>query len=287
LGGPRAPSEESHFVDRFTSGGQIVGGEVEGSKRAIAARSVSYLVLCITQFALAFGALAGAQERTIRFAGRDWTVKDGDRMGPGPNDWSRDCVFVDARGRLHLRILHRDGRWFSAEVTTTERLGFGRYQFQVDGPIDKLDKSIVLGLFNYPTRDVGGDGTNEIDIEFARWAIATAPNGNFTVWPAKRERKQTSHTYEFALKGTATTQRFTWSPRSILFQSLSGYRDDDRAEIARCAFAPADYEDAIPQSPLPLHINLWLFRGTPPEDGKEVEIVIRSVTFTPEKPPSP
>src|SRR4051812_29784594 len=95
--------------------------KVQNAKWKTATPWVFYFALCILQFAFASCAPVGAQERTIRFAGREWMVKDGDRMGPGPNDWSRDCVTVDARGRLHMRILHRDGRWFSAEVTTTER----------------------------------------------------------------------------------------------------------------------------------------------------------------------
>ena len=57
-------------------------------------------------------------------------------------------------------------------------LGFGRYQFQVIGRIDQLDPNVVLGLFKYPTPDVGPDGTNEIDIEFAQWGRATANNAD-------------------------------------------------------------------------------------------------------------
>src|SRR5690242_14250466 len=109
---------------------------------------------------------ARAQERMLRFNGREWLVRDGGeaKSGPGPNAWSRSCVWVEDKGQLHLKIEHRDGRWQCAEVTTRERLGYGRYQFQVIGAIDKLDRNVVLGLFNYPTPDVGGDTTNEIDI---------------------------------------------------------------------------------------------------------------------------
>ncbi len=236
-----------------------------------------------TAVLLACGAVQTVgQEKTIKFSGREWTVRDGDHGGPGPNYWSRSSVWVDDSGKLHMKLANRDGQWQCAEITTTERLGFGRYQFQVTGRIDKLDRNVVLGLFNYPTRDIGGDGTNEIDIEFARWAIPTAPNGNFTIWPAEKGVKQTSHTFEFALDGPETTHRFTWSDRSILFQSMNGHRDDDRSEISRYLFEPAAFRSAIGQKPIPLHINLWLFRGKPPTDGKEVEIVFKSVTFMPE-----
>jgi len=30
-----------------------------------------------------------------------------------------------------------------------------------------------------------------------------------------------------------------------------------------------------------LRINLWLFRGAPPTDGKTVEVIVKRFTFTP------
>jgi hypothetical protein len=40
--------------------------------------------------------------------------------------------------------------------------------------------------------------------------------------------------------------------------------------------APETSLHDIPQTPLPLHFNLWLFRGKAPLDGKPVEVVIHS-----------
>ena len=51
--------------------------------------------------------------------------------------------------------------------------------------------------------------------------------------------------------------------------------------MARWNFAPADPTRQVPQQPLPPHINLWLFQGRPPKDGKEVEIVIQEFSFIP------
>ena len=165
--------------------------------------------------------------------------------------------------------------------TATRRLGFGQYQFEVLGRLDRLDKNVVLGLFNYPPQDIGTDGTQEIDIEFAHWGKTNAPVGNYTVWPAKKGIKHTSHAFGFTQRGEATTQRFTWSNQRILFQSLHGHRDDDREEFARWSFQPPDYPDRIGQKPMPAFINLWLFRAQAPSNGKEVEIIIKSFKFTP------
>ncbi len=218
---------------------------------------------------------------TLHFAGCEWTVKTG-KFGPGPNYWDDKNVWVDADGYLHLNITQRDGKWYCSELNTTNRLGFGRYQFQVIGRLDKFDPNIVLGLFNYPTRDVGVDGTNEIDLEFAHWGRPDSNVGNYTVWPPTKNVKHGSKTYPIVLTGDYTTHRFTWSSTKLTFQSLHGHRDDDESTFAEWTYAPENPTAYIPQEPLRYHLNLWLFHGQPPRDGKPVEIIIRSMKFTPE-----
>jgi hypothetical protein len=232
--------------------------------------------------ALAFSlTLHGAAAATLHFAGLDWTVKEGDGLGPGPCDWKASNAFVDSGGDLHLRITHDGASWSCAEVESTKSLGFGTYQWWVIGEIDTLDPNVVLGLFNYPPPEVGPDGTNEIDIEIARWGISDAPNLNFTVWPARAPIPPAGATFHFSLDGTYTTQRFTWSSKSLYFQSLNGHRNDNRSPIGRWRFTPPYPARRIPQHPIPVHMNLWLVDGKPPTDGREVEIVIHSFTYRP------
>jgi len=216
----------------------------------------------------------------IQFSGFEWSVKESGSMGPGPNAWNPKNVWLDAKGQLHLKITSHDGKWECAEVSTTKRFGFGTYEFQISGAIERLDPQVVLGLFNYPTRDVGVDGTNEIDIEYARWGNHKWPNGNFTVWPPVKAVKNGSDTFEFSLKTEETTQRFVWNQKSLEFECSS--RGDDKLYeyIHRWKFQPDDYMMRIPQNPEPVLMNLWLFRGKPPTDGKEVEIVVRSFKFS-------
>jgi len=229
--------------------------------------------LLISLLATAPLARAGA----IRFAGHDWDVRSG-QGGPGPNAWSEANVSVDAQGQLHLRVSHREGRWSCAEVTMRQRLGFGRYVFQTRGPIDRLDDNVVLGLFNYPTGDVGGDATNEIDLEFARWGAAKNPIGNFTVWPVEAALRQSTHPFAFTLTGETSTHRFDWDAAGVGFRSWAGLEADGKV-LGEWRFAPADAAKRIGQRPMPVHLNLWLFQGKPPKDGREVEIVIPSFRF--------
>lgn len=235
---------------------------------------------------LILAALAGptvASAATVQFSGYTWEVRQGGG-GPGPNSWDARNVWVDANGAMHLRVTKLDGHWACAEVTMTKALGFGTYQFQVQGRPDQMDRNLVLGLFNYTTPDIGPDGTNEIDIEFARWGNASWPNGNWTIYPAVVGPKPLSTTFEVSLNSDLSTHRFTWSADSVRYASLNGLHDigDNTGLFRKKAFAPANAQRRIPQNPLPVHMNLWLFKGQAPSDGQSVEMVIRSFKFVPQ-----
>jgi hypothetical protein len=215
-------------------------------------------------------------EKTILFSGYEWVVRNTNvKQGPGPNYFNERCVWVDNNGFLHL-IIQKDsatGEWLSAEVTTKKSFGFGEYEFAVEGAVDKLDKNIVLGLFNYS----GNDGLDEIDIEFARWGKSIYPNLNYTVWPAEKQFKNYSFEKEFSMPGLYSTHRFYWKSDSIIFTSLDGIPANEQSVIAKniCTSPPS----SISRVNMPVHINLWLFDGNPPDDKKTVELVIRAFVF--------
>lgn len=226
-----------------------------------------------------------AEPAPLQFAGLEWRVKHGSDMGPGPNTWDRRNVWVDDQGHLHLKIARRDGKWTCAELSTTQRLHFGTYEFQINSRLDQFDANVVLGLFNYPPRDVGVDTTHEIDIEFARWGRADAPVGNFTVWPAKDELKQTSHTFDVRLDDRVTTHRFDWQRDRITFECLQGRAEGAQQPISRWQFDRQPVADYISSAPMPLHMNLWLFQGRAPTDEREVEVIVEAFRFKPFDPP--
>lgn len=173
--------------------------------------------------------------------------------------------------------------WQCAEVMTRRSFGFGRYQFQVKGPLNRLDPSVVFGLFDYPTSTMGPDGTNEIDIEYSRWGDPTNPLGNDTVCPAQSGLLPVTHPFAVPALGPNITLRFIRRSSGVLFQSLRGQRDDEQA-YARWNFRPADSLPRVPQEATPVHINLWLFRGKPPQDGREVEVIVKRFSFVPSAP---
>jgi hypothetical protein len=216
-------------------------------------------------------------ERTILFSGLRWRVRDTkEKQGPGPNYFGDTGVRVDSLGFLHMAI-RRDlvsGNWYSSEVTTEQSFGFGEYVFSVEGPIDRMDRNVVLGLFNYS----GNDGLDEMDIEFARWGNDRYPNLNYTIWPADKNAKNYSYTRECRLTSFLTTHRFRRTPDSVFLSSYAGIPPDGSEPIARASCGIPG--QSVSRLRMPVHINLWLFNGHPPADGKEVELIIRAFRYT-------
>jgi hypothetical protein len=224
---------------------------------------------------------AGAEAATLAWKGHTWQLTSGGMAGVCQGDPKN--VTVDGNGYLHLRISDGTTGWTSAELFTTDRLGFGTYQWQVDGPIDSYDKNVVLGLFPYgPAAEIGADGTNEIDIEYSRWGQASGPNGDWTDYPASGTTiGELSYSFTLA-PATLSTSRFVWSATSIADALLSGLQpvDGTTGLIKSWTYAPPNPTVNVPQQALPLGMNLWCF-DSPPSDGNPVEIVIRDFVFVP------
>ena len=242
------------------------------------------LFLAITSAVAGFERAAAAV--TLNWKGHTWQVTSGGMAGVcqgSPNN-----VTVDANGYLHFKISNDGGTWTASEMFTTDKLGFGTYQWQVDGPIDTFDKNVVLGLFPYgPTAGIGGDGTNEIDIEYSRWGQAKGVNGDWTDYPASGGTIG-ELSYDFTLGGaTLSTSRFIWSKTSITSFLIGGLAPVGATTglIKTWAYAPQNPMTNIPQQALPLGMNLWCF-DAPPSDAKPVEIVIRDFQFVPEGAPT-
>jgi hypothetical protein len=214
--------------------------------------------------------------KTILFSGYQWAVRDvSGTQGPGPNYFSERSVWVDTTGVLHL-YLHKDtlsDHWLCAEITSLQKFGYGTYSFKVAGGIDKFDKNIVLGLFNYS----GNDGFDEIDIEFGRWGNNTYQNLNYTVWPAEKGFKNSSYVKEYTQQGRYSRQEFTWSAGRVVFSTFNDSSTNPKELVAtfQCVQPPA----SISILEMPVHLNLWLFDGHPPGDDKPVEVLIQGFEY--------
>jgi hypothetical protein len=220
---------------------------------------------------------AAVEAKTLDFAGHRWTVRPNGVGGPRNNRWCQANAFVDAQGRLHLRLTKTTRGWCSAEVSSTDRMGFGDYRWTLDSRVDRFDKNVVLGLFNYPTSDVGGDGTNEIDIEFAHWGKARWDPLNYTVFPRDPKVRSTTTAFPLTLAGERSTHSFDWTASAIRFRSFEA--EGVGAPLRDWTFKPPQPARAIPQAPMPVYMNLWVV--APPANGQPVEVIVRDFTFTP------
>jgi hypothetical protein len=213
------------------------------------------------------------QTDKIVWMGYTWDIKNGSGMGPGPNYWRKENVWVDDKGYLHLKITRTANVWYCAELSTTKPLGFGAYQWQVVYKLDELDPNVVMGLFHY----AGPDGYREIDIEYARWGDPQNKGASWTVYPEKIPGKVKTHPFAIALTGTFTTSRYIWSSAGVNYVTMGGFQPLGTVtnKLATWNYRPTNPKISIPQKPMPLCMNLWLFDGEAPTDNKEVEVIIR------------
>ena len=251
--------------------------------RRLVALTPFFFVLLLPCSNLIHGNPAPAIE-TLHWSGRDWKLTNGGMAGVVKGDPAN--ISVDANGYLHLRIANRAGTYTASELFSTEKLGFGTYQWQIEGRVDQMDKAAVLGLFNYGAQaGIGVDAENEIDIEFSRWNdTCHGCNADFTFYPSTGNKAlgpmEDNFTYD-PEGATLTTARFEWTSHRIIGTIMSGLQPlGTTADVLQTlTFAPPDYAARIPQVPLPLAMNFWCFRDTPDSDQ---EVIIRNFEFVPQ-----
>jgi hypothetical protein len=205
--------------------------------------------------------------RTVEFSGYTWQVKSSEEgVGPGPNFFSdsTDSVWVDSSGRLHLKLTYVEGRWYCAEVINTESLGPGRYSFHLGSPVSDFDPNVVLGLLTWS--DDPAHSHREIEFEFSRWANARNPtNAQYVVQPFRWNRKKVRQP-----PVASSTQSFDWRQGAVTFTSSSA---EPSTWTTRHHIPPPGGEH--------VHMNLWLYLGVPPNDGRTAEVIVTSFEFTP------
>lgn len=231
---------------------------------------------------LLFFILSNIYARTINFSGYTWNVKSAlnSKAGPGPNYFSDDVsdVWVDGDGKLHLKIVYRDGKWFCTEVYNQASLGYGEYIFYLESKIQLLDKNIVIGFFTWDN-NAPQYNYREIDIEFSKWGIANNQNSQFVVQPYSIQGN--IYRFDTILNDLYSTHKFCWKPDGIIFTSLYGHKS--------VPVLPSDiinfWEYAGNYNPPPgqekIDINFWLVNGNPPSDFNNAEIVVKKFEFIP------
>ena len=226
---------------------------------------------CSKESAITENPIVTPTDRVINFSGFDWVVRKTKtaKEGPGPNLFSdsKNNVWVDEQGRLHLKITHQAGQWYCSGIILKNTLGYGKYTFYINSDISKLDENVVAGLFTHLT------DTQEIDIEFSKWSVSDNINTQFAVQPSDKAGNKVR--FDIPSDLGPTTHSFNWQKDKISFESL--HHNQGTAHVLH----KWDYtgSDIPPDKEERLKMNLWLFRGQMPKNLKEQEIVIDSVKF--------
>jgi hypothetical protein len=227
--------------------------------------------------------LGSAQARTITWKGHEWNVTTGGMAGVALGDPAN--IHIDANGFLEFTIVQRDGKWTASEMFTQDNMGFGTYQWIVEGDVYDMDKSTVLGLFPYgPANNIGVDGENEIDIEFSQWnKTCGGCNADFTVYPSTGNRRDggaPSWEDNFFVEGISlTTARMEWRSEKITFILMKGIQPIGTiAEVIKTETYSSNTRN-IPQEASPVGINLWCFETTPSHDQS---VILRDFQFVPQ-----
>ncbi|MCX6926467.1 MAG: glycoside hydrolase family 16 protein [Verrucomicrobia bacterium] len=220
--------------------------------------------------------------RRISFSGYDWWIKTSSGLvGPGPNYFSdsTDNVWLDAQGRLHLRITNRSNQWQCAEIVTQRTFGYGSYRFELDSPVNNLNPNAVLGLFTWS--DDPAYAHREIDIECSRWGNTNdVNNAQYVVQPWDLAGHLTRYAVPAGL--TNSTHLFTWETNRVSYRSQRGSYSPVPAATNIISTWTFNDSAATPQTgDENIRINLWLFNGIAPTDNQEVEFIIKSFEFVP------
>jgi hypothetical protein len=213
--------------------------------------------------------------RLIFWAGQVWLVDPPN--GPGPHGEpvtnSSKAVWVDSRGRLHLRVIKVGGAWETVQIESLSAVSFGTYRFVTDSSIATLAKPLDFAMYVF--RSGSKRLTNEIDLENGRTLIGMhhGRTSQFVVQPYYRPH----HIYRYGIaRGVAKTQQeFTWTPGKVRFLTRLGAGKHARV-LTRYAFKGADVP---PTRGMHVYIELFLHGSQRSVDKGTRTAILDSYTF--------
>jgi hypothetical protein len=239
--------------------------------------SILVTVLILTLLLLSLKPVSAAYATTITWSGINWKISN----WAGSSDAMPGFVFdpcnvtKDSSGRLVLTLVKVGNVWKGAEISTPYTRSFGTYYVQVYSSLGTLPPSAVFGFFIYKGWQY--DGTNEIDIEYSQWGNSSANNWNYTVYPASSSGVKSSKTFGFST-AWSTTHSFVWSQKSVYFQSSTGLKTPPfGTPFTSWKYAPINYLRDIPQTPIPLLINLWAHKTAKMGSATKYVVVLSKV----------
>ena len=220
---------------------------------------------------------------TLFFSGYKWTTKESNERhtGPGRNYFSggRENIWVDEKGRMHIRTTHNNGRWYCAEARMVESLGYGKYIFHLEGNPAKLDKDLVIGFFTYDHGDTMHHH-REIDIEFSSWGNEKNMNSQYVLQP--HEISENVHRYQTDLS-KKTQHIISWKKNKIGFVSSYVTTEADTEVITKYAEWNYKPHPRLKKNKEKFSMNVWIYKADFPSDFNDYEFIVSKFEFIPYK----
>jgi hypothetical protein len=238
------------------------------------------------------------------FSGYQFKYKNaGTPVGPGPNRFSGtpDFAWVDADGKLHMKLAKKNNIWTCSEVISTKVFGYGTYVMTCDNDVSVFDKNAVFGFFTWDSYSFQEQGNSEIDVEFSRWGNANDSNlisySAQPVWfSTPGPYAERTHKPAVATKymKQPMTYMMRWTPDSVHWESYEGRNYPGANKVSQWTFrknniARKKIEGNNTSNPIVIpapsdstnvRFNLWLLNGAAPSNGTEHEVIISNFKYT-------
>jgi len=214
------------------------------------------------------GELAQRPRKTISFSGYEWDVRQVSSDRGGSNMYAAENVWVDEKGHLHLKLMQREGRWTSAEITLTRSLGYGTYVFVI-GDISHLEPSAALSMLTW---DDGAAQQNhrELDIEISRWGNPASVNAQYVVQPYY----VAANVARFDAPGGRLTHSLRWEPGRAAFRTIKGLNGAVVSSHEFTSGVPVPGNEQV-------RMNLYYFRYSSTPLARDIEVVIERFQYLP------
>jgi hypothetical protein len=221
---------------------------------------------------LAVATVAGTPytPKVIHFSGYDWESRQiSHNRGGKLNPYDPANAWVDAAGFLHLKTVHRDNRWFCADVGLKQSLGGGLYQFTVRD-ISHLDPAAVMSIYTF---DPGSRFNREVDVQVIRWGDPKSENAQFVVRPSH----EPSNVSRFEAPPGMLTFSFRWMAEKVSFDATRGRAETPTRPVARHTFTsgvPSPGGESI-------HIGLYVYGNARIAMKEPGEVIVENFTYSP------
>jgi hypothetical protein len=216
----------------------------------------------------------GKNLRVLHWSGHTWLIYPEDQDGPEqvPLSNSTKAVYVDSKGRLHLKITKVNGVWRSVELQSLDPVSYGTFRMTVATKTALFDPYTVLSMFVY--RPGSKQHTNEIDIEDSRFPHLLKPpnNAQFVVQPYYTHGNL--FPYEVTPDDDHLYQQFSWLPGTP-GNGIAKFETRAGTTASSPVIAKWQYQGYAVPTPYNMHLYLilWMNQNKAPVNGTHSAII--------------